>query len=90
MATSSRLAYRDYEGRGRPYQGEMDRRRIDEEYDRRQRGYEMQRNYERWEERQRFRPTSPRWWHDDDPRPPRMHDVPPARPGNLWGGRGRW
>jgi hypothetical protein len=83
----SRLAYGDNDPRPRRYRGDPNEERWRQDDSQRKRDEKMYRDYDEWEQRQRFRPTTPRWWHDDDPRPPRQHDVPPARPGNLWG---RW
>jgi hypothetical protein len=81
-----RLAQR-YDLPPRPYGGEMDRRRSRDMEKREERDRNMGDAYQKWRDRQRSRPASPGWYHDDDPAPPRPRDVPPARPGNLYG---RW
>jgi hypothetical protein len=80
--------YRDDGARPRQYQ-DRDRDRWNREDKRLQKDREMERDHRNWEDRQRHRREPPGWYLDEDPRPPRNHDVPPAGPGNLQS-RDRW
>lgn len=66
----SQWSYRDDGSRPRRDQVDRDRQRWDREDSRRREDERMYREHDEWQERQRFRPTSPGWYHDDDPRPP--------------------
>jgi hypothetical protein len=89
MVKTSQWQYRDDGLRPRQYK-DRDRERWEREDNRMKKDREIERDYRSWEERQRHRRETPGWYLDDDPRPPRQHDVPPARrPGNLQS-RDRW